>query len=819
MRHLCCSTNTAGSDIVSEQREDRGHHMEARTSRPKIQFDITDPEKLLSTKYESLDYDITENKIYQREEQTRKAFHVYKVQAARWFVALIIGIITGLIASFIDFMVETISNFKYTTIKNSVDQCVSDDCLFVPMLIWWGFNGALVLVASFLVAFIEPCAAGSGIPQIKCYLNGVKVPRVVRIKTLIAKVIGVICSVSGGLAVGKEGPMIHSGAVVAAGVSQGRSTSLGLDLRIFEYFHTDTEKRDFVSGGAAAGVAAAFGAPVGGLLFSLEEGASFWNQNLAWRAFFCSMVSTFTLNIVQSYIKNTPWDLSSPGLINFGTFENLGYNGVEIIIIMFVGLLGGLFGAIFIFMNHKISLFRSRYLYPRWAQVMEAILVALVTASFGFISIIVNKDCKPMIESKDEMKVQFFCPDGYYSSSTNLFFDTPEASVKKLFHQPIGSFDAATLASYTIGYFLLACWTYGLSVPSGLFIPSLLIGAAWGRLFGIGLQTVFPNSNWADPGKYALIAAASQLGGIVRMTISLTVIMMEATGNISLGLPIMLALICAKWCGDYVGSKLGCGHGIYDMHIQMASVPILDWEPPHLSERIHAPTVMSHPVAVFRLRETVGYIVDVLKKEIHNGFPVVDRYDREAAPVYEHIDLGFLSEEMRRFYLAQQLSQSDQLEGSLGQSGRSTEGRKLTLRTFGRYRGMILRHQLIMLLKLKVWTNNPDVEKLYKRLKMSDFRDAYPRYPPIHHISISPVERDYIVDLEPFMNRAPYTVHVTASLPRIFRLFRGLGLRHLVVVNVDNKVMGMLTRKDISRYRNMTDKEGKLAVKELHLSR
>ena len=125
--------------------------------------------------------------------------------------------------------------------------------------------------------------------------------QVATFRTLMAKSVGVACSVAGGLAVGKvclrlqhafcvqkytnqrlqEGPMIHSGAAVASLVSEGR---IGRSKLAFcENFRNDHEKRDFVSAGAAAGVSAAFAAPIGGVLFSLEEGASFWNQSQVWR--------------------------------------------------------------------------------------------------------------------------------------------------------------------------------------------------------------------------------------------------------------------------------------------------------------------------------------------------------------------------------------------------------------------------------------------------------------------------------------------------------------------------------------------------------
>jgi H+/Cl- antiporter ClcA len=106
------------------------------------------------------------------------------------------------------------------------------------------------------MVYLEPLSGGSGIPEIKCFLNGLNIPRLVKVRTLFCKVLGIIFSCSAGLPLGKEGPMIHAGAVIAAGVSQGKANMWGLNTGFtkFQDFRNDREKRDFVACGAAAGI-------------------------------------------------------------------------------------------------------------------------------------------------------------------------------------------------------------------------------------------------------------------------------------------------------------------------------------------------------------------------------------------------------------------------------------------------------------------------------------------------------------------------------------------------------------------------------------
>ncbi|VDK76725.1 unnamed protein product [Litomosoides sigmodontis] len=751
-------------------------------------------EGAVSSRYESLNYEIIENKLYQAEEMEpghqRKLFHQ---SVNRWVVCFFIGVLTAIVAAAIDITIYYSSLIKFRLIiSNLLNLCekrmeVGGGCIWTVEFAWICYNCFLITISASLVLFLSPIAAGSGISQVKCFLNGVEIPGVVRLKTLFAKAFGVACTVAGGLSAGKEGPMIHSGAVVAAGISQGKCVTFSLDFHIFEQFRNDREKRDFVSAGAAAGVAAAFGAPIGGVLFSLEEGASFWNQSLTWRMFFAALMSSFTLNCILSVFHGVGGFLSWNGLANFGVFEDHDYNIWEIPIFLIIGVLGGLSGALFNFLNLKLSRFRKKYIRSKCQKLMECLLVAAASAFTGFITLFLVNDCQPVGRDPKLTEVtKLWCRKGQYSAVANLFFQSPEESVKSLFHSPANSYAVSTLLIFAVEYYLLSLWTYGLSVPSGIFIPTLLTGAAWGRLIGVIVEYMFPDVTGIHLGKYALAGAAAQLGGVVRMTISLTAILVEATRDITFGLPIMLVLMVTKWVGDLFNE------GLYDAHIELNEVPILGWCAPELSRNllagqngllsystsafdwegyraifegaIHAlcpvcfsfllcRRIMRKDVVTMMPKERVSRVIEILHATSHHGFPVVDEINSpssdEEIPEYGHL------------------------------------------------KGLILKSQLIILIKKRVFCKDSDCRVMVdgsELVQLSDFADEYPT-----KLQLSEGDRNCWLDLTPYMHSSPYRVPLSASLPSIFHLFRGLGLRHVAVVDDENKLRGIITRKDLAR--------------------
>lgn len=633
----------------------------------------------------------------------------------------------------------------------------------------------LLCFAASIFVYIEPVAGGSGIPEIKCYLNGIDLPRVVRVKTLLCKVIGVTFSVAGGLPVGKEGPMVHSGAVVAAGISQGKTRFWGVDTSFskFSDFRNDREKRDFVACGAAAGVASAFGAPIGGVLFSLEEGASYWSTKLTWRAFFCAMTTMMTLFALKNV--DTWWGQADVGkLFSFGEFNSLSggasnFSIWELPIFACIGCLGGLIGAVFNAANEHLTIWRMRRInHSKMRRLFEVIVISVGVSFVSFLLPLIWGRCtelptdmadwsnqeKHLVESL----VPFQCvPGKEYNEVASLIFTEADTAIKQLFHfREAGGDDNSTFSSgalflFFVPYITTATVVYGIAVPSGLFVPSLLAGAAFGRLCGHLLHKLdHTNGTFADSGTYALMGAAAVLGGMARMTISLTVILLEATGDMQYVLPLMIVLMSARFTGNVFNE------GLYDIHIHLKNIPFMEPEVPTIAERneIVAGQVMSAEVKCLRPVERAGVVYDLLRSCQHGTFPIVD----------------------------------------------TASG--------GTLYGTASRDMLCTLLQRRAF-GNPDVledydtsdtlgsRRLSPLVQWDTIERAYPRYPSIDDFEIGEADRNCWLDLRPYANTAPYTINETASIQRTYRLFRTLGLRFLCVVNHNNQVVGIITRKDL----------------------
>eukprot|EP01029_Cantina_marsupialis_P013004 TRINITY_DN28836_c0_g1_i1.p1 TRINITY_DN28836_c0_g1~~TRINITY_DN28836_c0_g1_i1.p1 ORF type:complete len:895 (+),score=278.33 TRINITY_DN28836_c0_g1_i1:62-2746(+) len=705
---------------------------------------------------ESADFDYYESNIHEASiHQLDHTFFTGRT-AKRWMLTMVIGILTACVGAGITCMVRVLSEWKFEYIQDLIvpgDNSISG--LLIPYLSYLGISVGFVLFASSLVCFIEPVAIGSGISEIKTLLNGVRLPRVVRIKTLICKAVGVLFSVAGGLPVGKEGPMIHSGAIIAAGMSQGKSTALGFDVSCLKLkeFRNDKEKRDFIVCGAAAGVAAAFGSPVGGVMFALEEGASFWYQSLTWQALFCAMVSTQTLNIILSATEGKWGKLSTPGMFTFGDFDSVNqhqsYSIYELFFFILVGVGGGLFGALYNHWNMLLTKFRGKYLNKPWKKWAEAALIAASVATLSFAVPYFFGRCLPMVEQKstdgesEQHFQRFFCDVGEYDELASIFWTPGEHAIKNIFHLPrVPGFSLVALALFFVPFYLLSCWTYGVAVPSGLFVPSLLAGSAYGRIIGQVLNHFLPGAV-VDPGTYALIGAASVLGGMARMTISLAVILLESTGDYRFGLPLVITLMVARLTGNLFNE------GLYDIHIHLKKWPILEWQPESVAHFLLSSDVMAKEVVTVEPVERVGHLLQLISETPHNCFPVTPKSD---APK-KH------------------------------------------------FKGIILRKVILVILKKKHGFKRakmaPGSIHLSDCLTGQDLEKMYPRYYQVDELDLSHEDLESYVDLTHYINPTPYTIQQAAPLVRVFDMFRTLGLRHVPVVDTDNCVVGMITRKDL----------------------
>ncbi|KAL5182182.1 Chloride channel protein CLC-d [Glycine soja] len=469
---------------------------------------------------ESLDYEVIENFAYREEQAQRGKLYVSYLLVVKWFFALLIGICTGLAAVFINIAVENFAGWKFSVTFNIIQKSY-----IAGFVVYVLINLALVFSSVYIITQFAPAAAGSGIPEIKGYLNGVDIHGILLFRTLIGKIFGSIGSVGGGLALGKEGPLVHTGACIASLLGQvsdvlcsvsftllcykypffdkGGSTKYHLNSRWFQVFKSDRDRRDLVTCGCAAGVAAAFRAPVGGVLFALEEVTSWWRSQLMWRVFFTSAVVAVVVRAAMGWCKSGKCGhFGSGGFIIWDISDGQeDYSFAELFPMAIIGVIGGLLGSLFNQLTLYITTWRRNHLHKKGnrVKIIEACLVSILTSAISFGLPLLRK-CSPCPDSDPASGIEcprppgmygnyvnFFCSkDKEYNDLATIFFNTQDDAIRNLFSaKTINEYSSQSLLTFLVMFYALAVVTFGTAVPAGQFVPGIMIGSTYGRLVGM----------------------------------------------------------------------------------------------------------------------------------------------------------------------------------------------------------------------------------------------------------------------------------------------------------------------------------------------
>lgn len=699
---------------------------------------------------ESLDYETPDNDVFKEDWRSKTGSEIVQFVFVKWTVACLVGICTGLVALAVNISVENISGLKLVSTLTLLE---SDRYLAAALMLGGG-NLLLVLLSVSLCAFVAPEAAGSGIPEVKAYLNGIDAPNILSPKTLFVKVLGSIGAVSGGLYLGKEAPLLHSGACIASFLSQGGSKRFKLTWKWLRLLRHDRLRRDLVTCGAAAGIAVGFRAPVGGVIFALEEMASWWRSALLWRVLFTTACVTVVRQAANNLCQGQNCGVfGNGGLIVFDMSDvstNMGL--MALIPAMLLGIIGGILGSLFTYLSGKVAKFYSRWhsRHEALGKVLQALFVSIITSIFifGLPWLATCTPCPSTASCPSSLPSgiykAFTCASGYYNDLAGLMLSTHDDAIRSLFNNNSNNeFQYLSLLLHLVWGFALAVVTYGLAVPSGLFIPIILVGATYGRLTGKVLKSHLGFEN-IDEGLFAYMGAASFLGGSMRTAVSLCVILLELTNNLLMLPWTMLVLLISKTVGDLFNT------GVYDQILIIKGLPFLEEKPEPYMKHLTASDVCSCPAVTLSAIERVGYIVEVLRMTDHNGFPVLD----------------------------------------------------MTSSLYPTLNGLILRsHLLVLLQKKDLFCQNASglSSQDTKSAKVDLTKPGSGKGPSIGDIQLTSQEEDMFLDLQPFTNTSPYTVSENMSLAKAFSMFRQLGLRHLCVVPKNegsSPVTGILTRHD-----------------------
>ncbi|XP_045556217.1 chloride channel protein 1 isoform X3 [Salmo salar] len=442
--------------------------------------------------------------------------------------------------------------------------------VLIQYLAWVVYPMVLVMFASLFCNIVAPQAIGSGIPELKTILRGVVLKEYLTLKAFVAKVIGLTAGLGSGMPVGKEGPFVHIASICAAVLSKIMSIFSGV-------YENPCGYTDILTVGCAVGVGCCFGTPLGGVLFSIEVTSTYFAVRNYWRGYFAATFSAFIFRVLSVWNKDA---VTITALFRTNFRMDFPFDLQELPAFAIIG----------------------RLIYP------GAVTFVIATLTFppGFGQFMAGelmpRECINSLFDNftwTELSATAL-PSGLGRSSAWLH---PDVSVFLI------------LLLFFVMKFWMSAVSTTMPIPSGAFMPVFILGAAFGRLVGEIMATLFPNGILFDgivyrilPGGYAVIGAAA-LTGAVTHTVSTAVICFELTGQISHILPMMVAVILANMVAQ------GLQPSLYDSIIQVKKLPYLpELSLGHISKyNIFVEDMMVRKVNFLSSQSTyreLGYLLD-----------------------------------------------------------------------------------------------------------------------------------------------------------------------------------------------------------------
>lgn len=396
------------------------------------------------------------------------------------YMSTITGFVSGLIVVLYRIGIEYVERLRETKYA----ELLSKNTLYGLLLM----VGVSFIIALFLKK--EPLISGSGIPQIRALLL-----RQINhnwLKVLVFKFFGGVLSIFLGFSLGREGPSIQLGAAAGQGVSA-----------LFK--KTKVEERYLVTAGASAGLAAAFNAPLAGILFSLEE----LHKNFSPIVLLSSAVAAILADVTSKYFfgLNPVFDFRNVVIYPLGKYHYL----------IIFGLVLGILGYVF-----NYSLLKSLEFYSKLRKIptMFRILIPAILSAV-------------------------------------CLFTIPEV-LGGGHHLVVSSFNSKYILNFLIilavGKFILTMVSYGSGAPGGIFLPMLSMGALIGAIYGQACVQVFniDNSLYKN---FVIFGMAGYFTAVVRAPITGSILITEMTGSLSNLLPLVTVSMVSYVVAEALGSQ------------------------------------------------------------------------------------------------------------------------------------------------------------------------------------------------------------------------------------------------------------------------